>query len=179
MHCLVSNHLLYIQLKEISLKNTNIIKFVNASIFLTPVLFYCFTVMLDGKEINETAKRFLMNWKASRDARRRQRKQIHYLEGGTSSNYISGSSNILSSIPSLPPIQGPPNPDGGYIINPGMNPVLLDGAVSGGPHSVVLPRGTKPLAAIMQARVPNSTLLNKKSTEDVSQSRYTTEITLF
>ncbi|CAH3194786.1 unnamed protein product, partial [Porites evermanni] len=32
-------------------------------------------VMLDGKEINETAKRFLMNWKASRDARRRQRRQ--------------------------------------------------------------------------------------------------------
>ncbi|EDO47417.1 predicted protein, partial [Nematostella vectensis] len=32
-------------------------------------------VMLDGKEINATAKRFLMNWKANKDARKRQRKQ--------------------------------------------------------------------------------------------------------
>lgn len=126
--------------------------------------------MLDGKEINDTAKRFLMNWKASRDARRRQRKQLHFLEGGTSSNFISGSSNALSSIPSLPPIQG--MPDGGYLINPGMNPLLYDGAVPGGPHSVALPRGAKPLAAIMQARAPNSTLLNRKPTEDMSQSRY-------
>lgn len=126
--------------------------------------------MLDGKEINDTAKRFLMNWKASRDARRRQRKQLHFLEGGTSSNFISGSSNALSSIPSLPPIQG--MPDGGYMINPGMNPLLYDGVVPGGPHSVALPRGTRPLAAIMQARAPNSTLLNRKPTEDMSQSRY-------
>lgn len=126
--------------------------------------------MLDGKEINETAKRFLMNWKASRDARRRQRKQMHFLEGGTSSDFIAGSSNALSSIPSLPPIQGPS--DGGYVINPGMNPLIYDGVVPGGPHSVALPRGTKPLAAIMQARAPNSTLLNRKPADDMSQSRY-------
>lgn len=125
--------------------------------------------MLDGKEINETAKRFLMNWKASRDARRRQRKQLHFLEGGTS-NFISSSSNALSSIPSLPPIQGPPNADGGYMINPGVNPLLYDGVVTG-PQSLALPRGTKPFAAIMQARAPNSTLLNRKPAEDVSQSR--------
>ena len=125
--------------------------------------------MLDGKEINETAKRFLMNWKASRDARRRQRKQLHFLEGGISSDFVSSSSNALSSIPSLPPIQGPP--DGGYVINPGMNPLIYDG-VPGGPHSVALPRSTKPLAAIMQARAPNSTLLNRKPADDVSQSRY-------
>lgn len=128
--------------------------------------------MLDGKEINETAKRFLMNWKASRDARRRQRKQLHFLEGGTSSNFISGSSNALSSIPSLPPIQGPPNPEGGYMINPGMNSFVYDGVLPAGPHSVALPRGTKPLAAIVQARAPNSTLLNRKPMDDMSQSRY-------
>lgn len=119
--------------------------------------------MLDGKEINETAKRFLMNWKASRDARRRQRKQMHFLEGGTSSDFISGSSNALSSIPSLPPIQGPPD---------GMNPLMFDSVLPGGPHSMALPRGTKSLAAIMQARAPNSTLLNRKPADDVSQSRY-------
>ena len=129
---------------------------------------FCFIVMLDGKEINETAKRFLMNWKASRDARRRQRKQLHFLEGGTSSNFISGSSNALSSIPSLPPIQGPPNPDGGYT----MNHLMYEGVSPGGLHSVVLPRGAKPLAAIVQARAPNSTLLNRKPVEDVSQARY-------
>lgn len=125
-------------------------------------------VMLDGKEINETAKRFLMNWKASRDARRRQRQQLHFLEGGTSSNFISGSSNALSSIPSLPPIQGPPNPDGGYT----MNHLMYEGVSPGGLHSVVLPRGAKPLAAIVQARAPNSTLLNRKPVEDVSQARF-------
>lgn len=129
-------------------------------------------VMLDAKEINETAKRFLMNWKASRDARRRQRKQLHFLEGGTSSDFISSSSNTLSSIPSLPPIHGPPITDGGYMINPGMNPLIYDGGVPGGPHSVALPRGTKPLAAIMQARAPNSTLLNRKPADDMSQSRF-------
>lgn len=131
------------------------------------------TVMLDGKEINETAKRFLINWKASRDARRRQRKQLHFLEGGTSStvNFISGSSNVLSSIPSLPPIQAPPDSDGRHIFHPGMNALLYDGTVSGNSH-VGLPRGSKPLAAIMQARAPNSTLLNRKPAEDVSQSRY-------
>ena len=127
------------------------------------IKYYVVIVMLDGKEINETAKRFLMNWKASRDARRRQRKQLHFLEGGTSSDFISSSSNALSSIPSLPPVA-----DGGYMINPGMNPLI----VPGGPHSVALPRGTKPLAAIMQARAPNSTLLNRKPADDVSQSRY-------
>ena len=127
--------------------------------------------MLDGKEINETAKRFLMNWKASRDARRRQRKQLHFLEGGSSSNFISGSSNALSSIPSLPPIQAPPNSDGRHVFHSGMNPLLYDGTISGDSH-VGLPRGTKSLAAIMQARAPNSTLLNRKPAEDVSQSRY-------
>ena len=124
-------------------------------------------VMLDGKEINETAKRFLMNWKANRDARRQQRKQLHFLEGGTASDFISSSSNALSSIPLLPPIT-----DGGYVINPGMNPLIYDGNAPGGPHSVALPRGTKPLAAIMQARAPNSTLLNRKPADDMSQSRY-------
>ena len=128
--------------------------------------------MLDGREINATAKQFLMNWKASRDARRRQRKQLHFLEGGTSSDFASSSSNALSSIPSLPPIQGPSNTDVGYTINPGMNPLIYDGVVPGGPHSVALSRGTKPLAAIMQARVPNSTLLNRKPADDASQSRY-------
>ena len=29
-------------------------------------------VMLDGKEISETAKKFLLNWKANREARKRQ-----------------------------------------------------------------------------------------------------------
>lgn len=130
-------------------------------------LYSVVAVMLDGKEINETAKRFLLNWKASRDARRRQRKQLHFLEGGTSSDFISSSSNALSSIPSLPPIA-----DGGYTINPGMNPLIYDGIAPGGPHSVALPRGTKPLAAIMQARAPNSTLLNRKPADDMSQSRY-------
>lgn len=124
-------------------------------------------VMLDGKEINETAKRFLMNWKANRDARRQQRKQLHFLEGGTASDFISSSSNALSSIPLLPPIT-----DGGYVINPGMNPLIYDGNAPGGPHSVALPRGTKPLAAIMQARAPNSTLLNRKPADDMSQSRF-------
>ena len=115
--------------------------------------------MLDGKEINETAKRFLMNWKASRDARRRQRRQLNFLEGGTSTNFISGSSNALTSIPSLPPLPGSQNP--------GLNPVIYEGVGQG-----VLPRGTKPLAAIVQARAPNSTLLNRKPVEDISQSRY-------
>ena len=58
------------------------------------------------------------------------------------------------------------------MINPGMNPLIYDGGVPGGPHSVALPRGTKPLAAIMQARAPNSTLLNRKPADDMSQSRY-------
>lgn len=116
-------------------------------------------VMLDGKEINETAKRFLMNWKASRDARRRQRRQLNFLEGGTSTNFISGSSNALTSIPSLPPLPGSQNP--------GLNPVIYEGVGQG-----VLPRGTKPLAAIVQARAPNSTLLNRKPVEDISQSRF-------
>lgn len=121
--------------------------------------------MLDGKEINETAKRFLMNWKASRDARRRQRRQLNFLEGGTSTNFISGSSNALTSIPSLPPLAGPQNP--------GLNPAIYEGVGHGVPaHSVALPRGTKPLAAIVQARAPNSTLLNRKPVEDISQSRY-------
>ena len=115
--------------------------------------------MLDGKEINETAKRFLMNWKASRDARRRQRRQLNFLEGGTSTNFISGSSNALTSIPSLPPLPGSQNP--------GLNPVIYEGVGHG-----VLPKGTKPLAAIVQARAPNSTLLNRKPVEDISQSRY-------
>ena len=115
--------------------------------------------MLDGKEINETAKRFLMNWKASRDARRRQRRQLNFLEGGTSTNFISGSSNALTSIPSLPPLPGSQNP--------GLNPVIYEGVGQG-----VLPKGTKPLAAIVQARAPNSTLLNRKPVEDISQSRY-------
>lgn len=120
-------------------------------------------VMLDGKEINETAKRFLMNWKASRDARRRQRRRFHMLEGGTS-NFISGSSNALSSVPSLPPIQAPQNSV--------ENAALYDGIITGIPHSDALPRSTRPLAAIMQARVPNSTLLNRKPAEDVAQSRF-------
>lgn len=106
-----------------------------------------------------------MNWKASRDARRRQRRQLNFLEGGTSTNFISGSSNALTSIPSLPLLPGSQNP--------GLNPVIYEGVGQGVPaHSVTLPRGTKPLAAIVQARAPNSTLLNRKPVEDISQSRY-------
>ncbi|XP_029190871.2 protein phosphatase 1 regulatory subunit 42-like [Acropora muricata] len=115
-------------------------------------------VTLDGKEINETAKRFLLNWKASRDARRQQRRQFHFLEGGTSSNLVSESSKAFSSIPSLPLIQG--------LVNPSYDNVI------GIPHSDALPRGTRPLAAIMQTRVPNSTLVNMKPVQDVSQSRF-------
>lgn len=108
-----------------------------------------------------------MNWKASRDARRRQRRQLNFLEGGTSSNFISGSSNALSGKPSLPPLPGPPNP--------GLNPLIYEGFGQGVPsYSVALPRGTKPLAAIVQARAPHSTLLNRKPVEDISQSRYAT-----
>lgn len=124
------------------------------------------TVMLDGKEINETAKRFLLNWKASRDARRRQRRQFHFLEGGTSSNLVSESSKAFSSIPSLPLIQG--------LVNPSS-----DSNVTGIPQSDALPRGTRPLAAIMQARVPNSTLVNMKPVQDISQSRYCSLIMMF
>jgi len=117
-----------------------------------------------------------MNWKASKDARRRQRRQLHFLEGGTSSDLISRSSNALSGVPSLPPIQGPPNADVGYVINPGINPLINDGVVPGGSHSVALPRATKPLAAIMQTRAPNSSLFNRKPADDLSQSRYKHQI---
>lgn len=120
--------------------------------------------MLDSKEINETSKRFLINWKASKDAARRKQKrqQQLYLEDATSTN-------SPTSVPVLPAIQAPPYAGMGYMVNTGMNP-LLRGADA--PElAITIPRGAQHFATVMQGRVPNSTLLNRKPAEDVSKSR--------
>ena len=139
------------------------------SLIYSIVVSIFFLVMLDGKEINETAKRFLMNWKASRDARRRQQKQQRhlYLEGAGSSNVISSGqlSSGLSSVPTLPAIQGP----SGYS---GVYPVLNGQEITNGMQGLALRTNSKSFMAIMQARAPHSTLLNKKPIEDISNSRF-------
>ena len=38
-------------------------------------LFHLFAVMLDGKEINETSRQFLLNWQASKEARRQEKEK--------------------------------------------------------------------------------------------------------
>ncbi|XP_046850156.1 protein phosphatase 1 regulatory subunit 42-like [Xenia sp. Carnegie-2017] len=63
-------------------------------------------VMLDGKEISETTKRFLLNWKASRDARKRQllqrQKRSQELEKATCSEPEMTSIYFQTVPPSLP-----------------------------------------------------------------------------
>ncbi|KAK3706343.1 hypothetical protein QZH41_018676, partial [Actinostola sp. cb2023] len=76
-------------------------------------------VMLDGKEINETAKRFLINWKATKDARRKQKKQFQ-LEHPSSYN-------SLSTVPTLPALQGSTHstmPGSGYFVDRSINPMI-------------------------------------------------------
>lgn len=124
-----------------------------------------FLVMLDGKEINETSKRFLINWKASKDAARRKQKrqQELYLEDVTSAN-------SLTTVPMLPAIQGPPYAGMGYMVNSGMNPVLRGAEAP--EMAVTIPRGAQQLAAVMQRRVPNSTMLNRTPADNFSKSRW-------
>lgn len=129
--------------------------------------------MLDGKEINETAKQFLMNWKANREARRRQQKQQHqlYLEGAGSTNAVSSGqlSSGFSSVPTLPAIQGPPS-HSGYALNAGINPVFDGQELTASMQGLTLHKNSKGFMAVMQARAPHSTLLTKKPIEDISQS---------
>lgn len=123
--------------------------------------------MLDGKEINDTAKRFLINWKATKDARRKQKKQFQ-LE--------HHSSNSLSNIPNLPALKGSSHstiPVSGYMVD-GSNPMVR---LSGGMEASqpgYFARNQKTLTALVQARAPNSTLLRQRihHSELVSQSRY-------
>lgn len=64
--------------------------------------------MLDGKEISETTKRFLLNWKANRDARKRQllqrQKRAQELEKATCSEPEMTSIYFQTVPPSLPPL---------------------------------------------------------------------------
>lgn len=62
-----------------------------------PLIFVClivfFTVVLDGREINEITRRFLINWKACKEAKERK-KNKHVTTGLTSlcpltSEYVS------------------------------------------------------------------------------------------
>ena len=75
---------------------------------MLPNHFHCtFTVNLDGHEISETERSFLMNWKAMRKARRRQQKrsldQIPYYLSEPVSDPI-----LLSSVPAPPTLPALP-----------------------------------------------------------------------
>ncbi|XP_031559465.1 protein phosphatase 1 regulatory subunit 42-like [Actinia tenebrosa] len=124
-------------------------------------------VMLDGKEINETARSFLMNWKANKDARRLHKRQYH-LE--------APSSNSLSTIPTLATLQGSfhsNQPGSGYLVEAGVSPLIrLAGPVEPS-QATTFSRNTKTLAAMVQARAPNSTLLKQRGqAPDISMSRF-------
>lgn len=43
--------------------------------------FFCIDI-LDGKEISDTARQFLQNWKASKDAQKKRREEVEQLMGG-------------------------------------------------------------------------------------------------
>lgn len=114
-----------------------------------------------------------MNWKASKDAARRKQKrqQELYLEDAESEN-------ILTGVPTLPAIQAPPYNGAGYVVNSGMNPLLRgDDSVEFRPHAIMLPRGAKQFTAVMQAKLPHSTLLNRRAAE--SRYLYTRLFLLF
>lgn len=38
-----------------------------------PVLYFDFPAVLDGKEINDTEKKFLLSWKEAKEAKKRQK----------------------------------------------------------------------------------------------------------
>ena len=62
--------------------------------------------MLDGKEISETAKKFLLNWKANREARKRQmlEKERRHKDLEKASKSEPDMSNIyFQSVPPLLP----------------------------------------------------------------------------
>jgi len=125
------------------------------------------SVMLDGKEINETAKRFLINWKATKDARRKQKKQFQ-LEHPSSYN-------SLSTVPTLPALQGSTHstmPGSGYFVDRSINPMVrLAGHIEPS-QAGYFAKNHKALKALVQARAPNSTLLRQRvHHSDFSQSR--------
>lgn len=121
--------------------------------------------MLDGKEINDTARSFLMNWKANKDARRLQKR--HY-------QLEAPSSNSLSTIPTLHTLQGSfhsNQPGSGYLVEAGVSPLIrLAGHVEPS-QATTFNRNTKTIAMV-QARAPNSTLLRQRGqASDISMSR--------
>lgn len=123
--------------------------------------------MLDGKEINDTAKRFLVNWKANKDARRKQKRQFQ-LE--------HTSSNTLSTIPTLPALKGSSHsslPLTGYKVDSANPMVRLSSGMEAPPPSYFA-RNHKTMTALMQSRAPNSTLLRQRvhHSELASQSRF-------
>lgn len=124
------------------------------------------TVMLDGKEINETAKKFLINWKANKDARRKQKKQLQLEQP---------SINSLSTVPTLPALPGSTHstlPERSYFTDNANPMVRLAGPVE--PNQAgYFGKNHKALTALVQARAPHSTLLRQRGHHsDVSQSRY-------
>lgn len=112
--------------------------------------------MLDGKEINDTAKRFLLNWKANKDARRRQKKQFQ-LE--------PPSSNSLSTIPTLPALKGSSHstlPSSGYLSDTANPMVRLAGSMESNTIAGYFGQNHKTMTALVQARAPHSTLLRQR-----------------
>lgn len=111
--------------------------------------------MLDGKEINDTAKRFLINWKATKDARRKQKRQFQ-LE--------HASSNTISTVPTLPALQGSSHsslPITGYKID-STNPMVRLSSGVDPPHPSYFARNHKTVTALIQSRAPHSTLLRQR-----------------
>ena len=45
------------------------------------ILLFTFTDTLDGKEISPTARQFLQNWKASKEAQKKRREELEQLGG--------------------------------------------------------------------------------------------------
>ncbi|KXJ18282.1 Protein phosphatase 1 regulatory subunit 42 [Exaiptasia diaphana] len=121
-------------------------------------------VMLDGKEINDTAKRFLINWKATKDARRKQKKQLQFEHP---------SSNSLSTVPTLPALKGSSHstfPGSGYLTDGVNSMVRLSAAVEPSPTGYF--GNPKTMTALVQARAPHSTLLRQRvHHSNISQSR--------
>jgi len=110
-------------------------------------------VMLDGKEVSATAKKFLMNWKANRDARRRLHKQqqLQIESGNTKINGMEAITHPLYTTSS----------SSGYVVNPGMNPEFHHGIPGPNPLQP-LPFPRKQLSVVLQARAPHSTLLRTR-----------------
>lgn len=73
---------------------------------------FCHVGVVDGREVSETEKQFLVNWKAMHKARRKQQKvlQAPRMEPSESSKAIPTAKQILTSSRPAPPLTMPALP---------------------------------------------------------------------